>query len=286
MEKTIAEFEKFGEIVLVYGRDILWAMVILIAGLVLAKAVNRMLRVILTKFISNKTLVSSISAIVFVLILVFVVAGAMEQAGMEGIVVQRIIFGITMAIVFLIIIFRPYMPNLPFKVGHFIKTGDLMGKVEATTLTHTRLKTVDGKTVFVPNSKILKDFVINYYFTPERRVEIEVGIGYDQDLIKAKQIMETLLIEDPRIMENPRPAVYVVNLADSCVELSGRGWVKNIKYWKTKCDLIEKVKLRFDQENIKIAFPQRDVHLYHEASPSFPEGEGTQNLIDNMTGET
>jgi small conductance mechanosensitive channel len=209
-------------------------------------------------------LVSSISSVIFLIILVFAVAVALEQAGMQGIVVRRIIFGTTMAIVFLIIILRPYMPSLPFVAGNFIKTGDLLGKVESTTLMHTRLKTVDGKTVFVPNTVILKDTVINYHFTPNRRVEVDVGIGYDQDLLKAKQIIEALMIEDPRILETPRPIVYVLNLSDSCVELSGRGWVKNPKYWKTKCDLLEKTKLRLDLEGIKIAFPQRDVHLYHE----------------------
>jgi small conductance mechanosensitive channel len=116
--------------------------------------------------------------------------------------------------------------------------------------------------------------VINYHFTPNRRFNLDVGIGYDQDLIKAKQVLEAILIEDPRVMKTPRPVVYVTNLAESCVELSARGWVPNMKYWKTRCDLLEKAKLRLDQEGIKIAFPQRDVHLYHEtASPGFPEGE-------------
>jgi small conductance mechanosensitive channel len=70
------------------------------------------------------------------------------------------------------------------------------------------------------------------------------------------------------VLKKPAPVVYVVNLADSCVELSARGWVENLKYWKTRCELLEKAKLRLDQEGIKIAFPQRDVHLYYENDPS------------------
>ena len=283
INQTIGQFDAFVNLVILYGRDILLGMVILVVGLVTAKVAYNLLRRALLKFISNKTLVSSISSIVFVLLLVFVMAAALEQAGMQGIVVRRIIFGTTMAIVFLIIIFRPYMPSLPFKVGNFIKTGDLLGTVESTTLTHTRLKAVDGKTVFVPNTKILKDYVINFHFTPNRRVDVEVGIGYDQDLLKAKQIMESILIEDPRILENPRPVVYVVNLADSCVELSGRGWVENPKYWKTKCDLLEKTKLRLDYEGIRIAFPQRDVHLYYETSLPDSKGPGVRGSNENRT---
>ena len=112
-----------------------------------------------------------------------------------------------------------------------------------------------------PNSKILNDYVINFHFTPNRRFELDIGIGYDQDLLKAKRILETIMIEDPRVLPTPRPVVYVLNLADSCVELSARGWADNLKAWKTKCELLEKAKLRLDQEGIRIAFPQRDVHL-------------------------
>ncbi|MFO7740254.1 MAG: mechanosensitive ion channel family protein, partial [Desulfatiglandaceae bacterium] len=171
-------------------------------------------------------------------------------------------------------LFRPYIPSLPFKVGNTIKTGNLFGKVEATTFLNTRLRTFEGLTVFVPNSKILNDYVINYHFTPTRRVKLDVGIGYDQDVLRAKQVMEAIMVEDPRVKTKPRPVVYVLNLADSCVQLGGRCWVENMKYWVTKCDLVEKVKLRFDQEGIVIAYPQRDVHLYHEtAAPAFPEPE-------------
>jgi small conductance mechanosensitive channel len=146
--------------------------------------------------------------------------------------------------------------------------------VEATTFLNTRLRTFDGMTVFVPNSKILNDYVINYHFTPTRRIKIDVGIRYDQDILKAKQVLESIMIEDPRVKTKPRPVVYVLNLADSCVEIGGRCWVDNLKYWVTKCDLAEKVKLRFDQEDIIVAFPQRDVHLYHETPlPSFQEAE-------------
>lgn len=124
-------------------------------------------------------------------------------------------------------------------MNNSIKTGDLLGKVEATTFLNTRLRTFDGKTVFVPNRKILDDYLINYHFTPTRRVKT-----------------------------TPRPVVYVLNLADSYVALGGRCWVDNLKYWVTKCELAEKVKLRFDREGILFAFPQRDVHLYYKTQPT------------------
>jgi len=106
-----------------------------------------------------------------------------------------------------------------------------------------------------------------------------VGIAYDQDILKAKQIMEAIMISDPRVKTEPRPVVYVLYLADSCVTLGARCWVDNQKYWVTKSELTEKVKFRFDQEGIIIAFPQRDVHLYHETPlPVFPKAGSTETM--------
>ena len=252
-------------------------MAILVFGLILARMLVRLIRLTLQRFTAKQTVISSVSNALHLLLIIIVVATALEVAGMHTVIIRRILASITLAAIGLIVLFRPYIPTLPFKVGNTIKTGDLFGKVEATTFLNTRLRTFDGKTVFVPNSKILNDFVINYHFTDTRRIKINVGIGYDQDLLKAKQILEAIMIEDPRVKVKPRPVVYVLNLANSCVELGGRCWVDNLKFWTTRCELIEKTKLRFDQEGITIAFPQLDVHYYHgTASPEFA---GEQNTM-------
>lgn len=266
MEKNILELERFQEVIQLYGLNLLLALGMLVGGLIVAKFASKYLKYLLRRFILNQALVATVANIVSILIIVFVVAVSLQYAGMHTIVVRRILIAAALAFIGLILVFRPLIPSLPFKVGNTIKVGDLLGKVEATTLLNTRLKTFDGKTVFVPNSKILNDYVINYHFTPNRRFEVDIGIRYDQDLLKAKQVLEALITEDPRVLPNPRPIVYVTNLADNCVQLSGRGWIENVKYWKTKCDLLEKAKLRFDQEGIVIAYPQRDVHIYYETA--------------------
>jgi small conductance mechanosensitive channel len=161
----------------------------------------------------------------------------------------------------LMIFLRPFIPSLPFKVGQTIKAGDLLGKVEAITLLNTRLRTFDGKTFFVPNRQILNDIVINYHFTETRRVKIDVSIRYDQDLIKAKQVLEAVMVEDPRVKAKPGPMVYTLNLTSSSVDIGGRCWVNNKDYWVARCDLTEKTKLRFDNEGIQFAFPQLDLHI-------------------------
>jgi small conductance mechanosensitive channel len=197
-----------------------------------------------------------------------VITAAAVEFGAKPVNVFRLLSIVALAAIGLMIFMRPFIPSMPFKVGHTVKIGDLLGKIEAMTFLNTRLKTFDGKTFFVPNTKILNDIVINYHFTSTRRVKIDVGICYDQDLIRAKQVLEAVMTEDPRVKTKPAPVVYVVNLADSCVELGGRCWVDNMDFWVARCDLLEKTKLRFDCEGIQFAFPQLDLHINNARVPA------------------
>lgn len=277
MESTLVKYKEMGDLIASQGQTFVIALVILVVGLIVIKQVSKLLRLMLEKLNLKPQTISTVSNIVSIILLVIVVATALEHLGMNTLVIRRVIFLVSLAVIGIIAIFRPLLPTLPFKVGNTVKVGDLLGKIEATTLLNTRMKTFDGRTVFIPNSKIVNDYVINYHFTGTRRVKVDVGIGYDQDILKAKQILETIMIEDPRVKVTPRPTVYVLNMANSCVQLGGRCWVDNVKYWTSRCELIEKTKLRFDHEGITIAFPQLDVHHYHgDAYPEFP---GEENHI-------
>jgi len=275
MEGQFAEYKKLGEAIALHCQNFVEALVILVVGLIVLKMLTRLLRRILERFGLKPQMVSTVKSIFYIILLFIVVAAALQQAGMATIVIRRILIVTGLIAVGLIAIFRPLLPTLPFKVGNTVKVGNLLGKIEATTILNTRMKTFDGKTVFIPNSKILNDYVINYHFTGTRRVKVDVGIRYDQDILKAKQVLEAVMIEDPRVKVKPRPVVYVLKMADSCVQLGGRCWVDNVKYWTSKCELIEKTKLRFDKEGIIIAFPQLDVHHYQ--GDALPEFYGEEN---------
>jgi len=154
------------------------------------------------------------------------------------------------------------------------------------------MRTFDGKTVFIPNSKIFNDYVINYHFTDTRRIKVDITIRYIHDIPRAKQILEAVIIEDPRALNKPaRPVVYVLDLVDGCIKLGGRCWVNNINFWQTKCELLEKAILRFEKEGITIAFPQRYVHLYQDTSSptvseddNWPVGERSDQHDENKDG--
>jgi small conductance mechanosensitive channel len=261
MEGDIVGLRKLGEIVMLHGRVLLFALVYLVAGLLAVKLAVNFLKRILDRFVANKAMVATIANTVFVLLAAIVFVVALEQAGARSIVVDRILAAAALVITAIILLFRPLIPTLPFKVGNMVQLGALVGKVEAITLIHTRLKSFDGKTYFIPNHLILTGIVVNYHFTPERQIRLSVAIRYSDDLLKAKKILTELMTADPKVQEKPVPKVYLVNLGDNGVELSARCWVENPKYWAVRCGLLERIKLRFDQEGIVIPFPQRDVHL-------------------------
>ncbi len=260
MEDQVTRFKRLGSLMQDHGLEMITALIILIVGLFFTKWAMKVLRNLLEKTTKNATTVSVVSNSVGVFLLGLVVtASAMEVGAKPGPLVALMMI-IILAAIGIIVIFRPLIPTLPFKVGNTVKAGNLLGKVEATTVLNTRLRTFDGKTFFVPNRQILDDIVINYHYTKTRRVKIDVVIRYDQDLIRAKRALESLMIEDARILPKPNPQVYVLELGPNGVRLGGRCWVNNLKFWVTKCDMLEKTKLRFDSEGIEFAYNQLDVN--------------------------
>jgi small conductance mechanosensitive channel len=265
MNDQVTKLQELGRLMQDRGPELIIALMILIAGLFLTKWAIKALKTVLAKFTKNAAGISIVANSVGILMLgIVIVASAMEIGVKPGPLIALIMI-VVLAAIGIIVIFRPLIPTLPFKVGNTVKIVDLLGKVEATTILNTRVRTFDGKTFFVPNRQILDGIVINYHFTRTRRVKVDVTIRYDQDLLKAKQVIEAVMTEDARILTKPTPQVYVLELGLNGVKLGGRCWVNNAKYWVTKCELQEKTKLRFDAEAIKFAYPQMNV--YHRSDP-------------------
>jgi len=155
----------------------------------------------------------------------------------------------------MILIFRP------FRVGDYIEAGGSAGTVERVGLFSTIMTSVDNKEVILPNGNIYRDTITNYSARDTRRVDLVVSIGYNSDIKKAKELLHSIVTNEPRVLENPSTYIAVSELADSSINLVVRPWVNTPDYFPVKCELTEAIKLAFDQAGIEIPFPQLDVHL-------------------------
>lgn len=149
----------------------------------------------------------------------------------------------------------------PIKLGDFIEAGGAMGIVDAISIFNTTIRTPDNKITIVSNSNIIGGNITNYSAKETRRVDIVFGIGYDDDLRLAKTILLDIINSDSRILKDPEPLVAVSELGDSSVNFVTRSWVKSEDYWDVYFDMLEKVKLTFDDKGISIPYPQMDVHV-------------------------
>lgn len=152
----------------------------------------------------------------------------------------------------------------PFDVDDFVEVTGASGLVKKMNLVSTTIGTFDNQTLVVPNSKIWGDVIKNVTSQTERRVDLEFGIGYDDDIELAERVLHDIVSSHEKILEEPEPMIHLHTLGDSSVNFIVRPWTKTGDYWSVYWDLMREVKLRFDREGISIPFPQRDVHLYSE----------------------
>jgi len=277
------KFQRIGLVMSEHGWDFIFGLGLIIAGIMLARLFVKGLKQLLVKFDVKPRLAGTICSVGSVLLYVIIFVMAASILGFNSANLFKLIIVIALIAVAIILVCRPYIPSLPFVVGNTIKTGDLLGKIEATTILNTRMRTFDGRTVWIPNRTIINDYLINYHYTPTRRIHLDMEIRYDQDLIKAKQVLEAIMIADARVKTTPRPMVYVTHLQADGVALGGRCWVDNEKYWRTRCDLLEKIKLGFDNNGIQFAHPQVDLHVQPDAGSKAATGVGLVALQTRMS---
>ncbi len=153
----------------------------------------------------------------------------------------------------------------PFVVGDYIieDTNNDEGTVKEIQTFYTKLTTVDNKTIVIPNGILANNSLTNVTAKAERQLDLRIGISYDSDLRKAKQLLEQMLKEIPSIIKDENLYVFVDSLGESAVVLGIRGWVKTDEYWAARWNLLERIKLTFDEEGIIIPYNQLTVHMKH-----------------------
>lgn len=263
------------EYILPWAISIGLALAIFIAGRWIAKVLNNLLVRILRKTRMDKMLINFIASISHALMLLFVVVAALGELGVDTTSLIALIGAAGLAIGLslqdslknfaagvMLIVFRP------FREGDFVEAGGVSGIVEQITIFNSIFRTGDNREIILPNGKIYSDSIVNYSKRDTRRVDMVFGIGYGDDLLKAKRILMDILQQDERVLKDPAPTVNVAALADSSVNFNVRPWVKTADYWPVLWDTTEKVKLEFDRQGISIPFPQMDVHLHSEKKES------------------
>jgi small conductance mechanosensitive channel len=262
IEKIISTY------VIPYGLNILFALVIFVVGRMIVKSLVKLSKKLLSKAKLDDILVNFVSGIISSILTLFIIIAAVGKLGVDTTSLVAIIGAAGLAIGLslqsslqnfasgvMLIVFRP------FTSGDFVEVAGISGVVEKVSIFSTLMRTGDNKTLIVPNGKIYGDVITNYSTKETRRIDMVFGIGYDDDIKKAKDLLVEILQQDERILEDPAPLVAVSELADSSVNFVVRPWVKSADYWSVRFDIHEKVKLRFDQESISIPYPQMDVHL-------------------------
>lgn len=148
-----------------------------------------------------------------------------------------------------------------FETGDIIETCGVIGEVTEIELLNTTIVRGDRKYAVLPNGKIQQEGLLNYSKLGILRVDMVASIGYEDDLVHAMQVIQQLLAEDPRILNDPEPIIIVLELGDSSVDIGVRPFVNATDYWQVNWDTTQAIKLRFDREGITIPYPQRDVHV-------------------------
>ncbi len=275
MEQSIPELMKLNDILpqlqdqaIAYAPKILLALLTLFIGLRFIKILNRGLNKVMTLkdydaslrsfLISLFNLLSKVALVISVISVIGVETSSflaiLGSAGLAvGLALQGSLSNFAGGV--MLLIFHP------FREGDYILAQGFEGTVKELTVFHTIIHTVDNKRVILPNGAVANGPITNFTITGTRRCDMMFGIGYGDDLKKAKEILSTMIKADKRVLSDPAPQVYVHSLGDSSVNLQIRVWTTTENYWAFYFETQENVKLTFDEKGVSIPFPQRDLHI-------------------------
>jgi len=271
MEKVQEIFDRMYTLIIRYGMKIILALVVLIVGLIVIKWITKGLVRLMKKSNVNTSLIPFLKTLTNIGLKAMLVISVMGMVGIEmtsfiavlgaaGLAVGLALSGTLQNFAggVMILLFKPY------EVGHFIEAQGFMGTVKEIQIFTTVLSTPDNRKVIIPNSPLATGSITNFSAMPTRRIDFSFGIGYSDDIDKAKDILLKMAQNDDRVLKEDNPPVVMVEaLGDSSVNLKLRTWVKSEDYWGLFFDITENVKKQFDGARISIPFPQRDVHLYN-----------------------
>lgn len=271
MEEQFGEYsETLIPMAVDHGLSVLGAIIILIVGYIIANwAAKKVTKKASQAENLDDTLVPILGQVTRVLIIIITILAVLGQFGVEttsivavlgasalavGLALQGTLSNVAAGVMLLML--------RPFKVGDAVSIGGTMGVVDAIGLFTTEMHSFDNIGISMPNSKVWGTEIQNLNRFDTRRVDMEFGIGYGDNMDKAIQIIQEILDEDERVLKDPAPLIAVSNLGDSSVDIRVRPWTERSNVWPLRYDITKKVKERFDENGVSIPFPQRDVHIH------------------------
>jgi small conductance mechanosensitive channel len=271
-------FDGLQVLIVTYAFSVIGAILILIVGWSISRLLGRWVRSLLARTHRvDPTVVGFFSVFVRYAVLVVVVIMVLGQFGVQtasiitalgaaglaiGLALQGTLQNIAAGIMLLVL--------RPFRVGEYIDADGISGTIQEIGLFATELKTLDGLYRMAPNSQLWNVPVTNYSRLPERRHDLVIGIGYEDDIGKAQSVLMELARADDRVLSDPEPWAYVSELGDSAVAVTLRYWTKSADWWTTSREMTKAAKIAFDENGISIPFPQI---TYSGALPGQKEAE-------------
>jgi len=254
---------------LAWGWKVVAALLIFVIGRWVAKLVTSALRRMMGSRGLDPMLVAFLGAILYAILIVAVVIAAVGQLGIQttplvavlgaaglavGLALQNSLGNFASGV--MLVLFRP------FSKGDFVEAGGTAGTVDEVGIFTTVLNTPDNRRIIVPNGQITNDTITNYSAYDTRRIDLVIGVGYDDDLKVARAEIEKVLEAHAKVLEDPAPAVMLLDLADSSVNFAVRPWVASSDYWVVRGELMEQIKDALSEAGCSIPFPQRDIYVH------------------------
>jgi small conductance mechanosensitive channel len=252
-----------------WGLKILGALVIFIIGRWVARWVTSALRKLLNRRAVDETLVAFLCNVIYAVLLTAVILAALDSLGLPVTSLVAVVGAAGLAIGLalkdslgnfasgvMLVAFRP------FSKGDFVEVAGITGSVQEVRIFSTIMKTPDNKLIVIPNGQVAAAAITNYTAMDTRRIDMTIGVSYNDDLKKVKEILERACTEHPKVLDDPAPVVMLMELGASSVDFVVRPWSKTEDYWTTRADILERAKADLEAAGCSIPYPQRDVHVF------------------------
>ncbi len=270
MDLTAISYDELVNVYMIpWGINIVTALVVFFVGKWIAGILVKAVGKLMAKIRIDAVLIDFISSLLNAALYVVVVIAALEQLGVDTTSIMALFAAAGLAVGLalkdslsnfssgvMLIIFRPFKP------GDFVEAAGVAGVIESVQIFNTIVRTGDNREIIIPNSQIYGNTITNYSARDTRRVDMVIGISYDDDIKKAKTILTEIVTANSRVLPEPAPAIAFGELGASSLDINVRPWVATADYWSVRSEILETIKERFDQEGISIPYPHQDVYLH------------------------